>query len=150
MCQFKSLKKENGYTLLETIFQMMIFALFTQLFLLFFYWKAPIERQLINRSAMQWEMFAVDFQEELVNLSQFEVLRTGKGIRLQTKRGIIVIEEKNKVIRKTVDGQGHVPFLTEVTAASFTQNDPTTLHVEVTLHDGTKKGRDFAIGKYPK
>lgn len=150
MRQFKFLKNENGFTLLETIFQVMIFALFAQLFLLFFYWKAPIERQLINRSAMQWEMFAVDFQEELVNLSSFELLPTGKGIRIQTKRGIIIIEEKNKVIRKTVDGQGHVPFLTEVSTASFIQNDPTTLHVEVTLQDGTTKGRDFAIGKHPK
>lgn len=149
MCRYKPLKKEGGYTLLETIFQVMIFAMFAQLFLLFFYWKAPIERQLKNRSAMQWEMFAVDFQDELANLYHMEVLQGGNGIRFQTKRGIITIEEKNQVIRKTVGGQGHIPFLTEVSKATFTLNEPNLL-VEVLLQDGTQKERDFTIGHYPK
>lgn len=142
-------KNERGFTLLETIFQVMIFGMFAQLFLLFFLWKAPIERQYMNRSAVQWEMFAANLQDELVELSSIELLRVGEGIRFQTERGIITIEEKNQVIRKTVMGQGHVPFLTEVASATFTLNEP-IVHVQVTMQDGTQKGRDFTIGYYPK
>lgn len=149
MCRNNIVKNENGYTLLETIFQVMIFALFAQLFLLFFQWKAPIERLYTNRSEIQWELFAADFQQELTELYYIEIIRAGDGIRMQTERGLITIEEKNKVIRKTIDGQGHVPFLTEVTSAAFTLNEPTLL-VTVTMQDGTQKERDFTIGHYPK
>lgn len=149
MCRIRRLRNDSGYTLLETIFQVMIFALFAQLFLLFFYWKAPIERQYMNRSAIQWEMFAVDMQDELVELSTIEIVQAGKGIRFTTTRGMITIEEKNHVIRKAIDGQGHVPLLTEVTSTSFTLNEP-MLVVEVIMQDGTRKERDFTIGHYPK
>lgn len=149
MCRYKWVKQEAGYTLLETIFQIMIFAMFTQLFLLFFYWKAPIERQYNDLAAIQWELFAADIQEELVNLQTIEVIRDGRGIRFKTNRGSIVIEENNDVIRKTVDRQGHVPFLTEVSSATFTLNG-SILFVEAVMQDGTRKERDFTIGHYPK
>lgn len=149
MCRNRHIRDEGGYTLLETIFQVMIFIMFAQLFLLFFYWKAPIERQYMNRSAVQWEMFAADIQDELINLSSIEMLRMGEGIRFQTDRGIITIEERNQVIRKTVGGQGHIPFLTEVASAMFKLEEP-TLYVKITMLDGTQKERDFTIGHYPK
>lgn len=149
MCRYAYVKKEAGYTLLETIFQVMIFAMFTQLFLLFFYWKAPIERQYTDRSAIQWELFAADFQEELVNIQSIEVIRSGRGIRFQTTRGRIVIEENKDVIRKTIDGQGHVPFLTEVSSVTFTLND-SILIVDAVMQNGTRKERDFTIGRYSK
>lgn len=149
MCRYKCVKTEEGYTLLETVVQVMIFAMFTQLFLLFFYWKAPIERQYTDRSEIQWEMFAADFQEELANLQAIEVTRAGRGVRFQTKRGRIVIEENNEVIRKTIDGQGHVPLLTEVSSATFTLND-SILIVQAVMQNGMRKERDFTIGRYSK
>lgn len=149
MRRYRWMKKESGYTLLETIFQVMIFAMFTQLFLLFFYWKAPIERQYNDLSAIQWELFAADFQEELVNLQEIEVIRNGDGVRFLTERGSIVIEVNNYVIRKTVDRQGHIPFLTEVSSATFTLSG-STLIVKAVMQNGMQKERDFIIGHYPK
>lgn len=149
MRRYRWMKKESGYTLLETIFQVMIFAMFTQLFLLFFYWKAPIERQYNDLSAIQWELFAADFQEELVNLQEIEVIRNGDGVRFLTERGSIVIEVNNYVIRKTVDRQGHIPFLTEVSSATFTISG-STLIVKAVMQNGMQKERDFIIGHYPK
>lgn len=149
MRRYRWMKKESGYTLLETIFQVMIFAMFTQLFLLFFYWKAPIERQYNDLSAIQWELFAADFQEELVILQEIEVIRNGDGVRFLTERGSIVIEVNNYVIRKTVDRQGHIPFLTEVSSATFTISG-STLIVKAVMQNGMQKERDFIIGHYPK
>lgn len=149
MRRYRWMKKESGYTLLETIFQVMIFAMFTQLVLLFFYWKAPIERQYNDLSAIQWELFAADFQEELVNLQEIEVIRNGDGVRFLTERGSIVIEVNNYVIRKTVDRQGHIPFLTEVSSATFTISG-STLIVKAVMQNGMQKERDFIIGHYPK
>lgn len=136
---------EAGYTLLEAILQIVVFALFAQLFVLFFYWKAPIERQYQTRSNVQFEMFAADFQEAIALVESIEVIRAGDGIRFQTDRGIITIEERNQVIRKTVDGQGHVPLMTEIVRTNFKLQYP-ALHVEVVMQDGSEMERDFIVG----
>ena len=45
MCRIIKSFDEQGYTFIESLFQLIILAIFVQLFLLFFLWKAPIERQ---------------------------------------------------------------------------------------------------------
>lgn len=149
MYRLRFIKKDGGFTLLESIVQVMIFALFAQLFLLFFYWKGPIERQYTDHSSIAWEMFAADFQDELTALHAIEVHSNGNGIRFKTDRGLIAIEQRNQVIRKSIDGLGHVPFLTDISSAQFTLNHP-TLVVQVVMQDGTRKERDFTIGDYSK
>ena len=144
------LKSSNdyGYTLIESLFQLIIFAVFVQLFLLFFYWKAPIERHYTDTTSLSWEMFAVDLQDELVNVRKIEVHSNAKGIQFVTERGRINIEQNNTVIRKSIDGLGHIPFLTAVSSTDFKLND-TTLFVAATMLDGTRKERDFEVGIYP-
>ena len=139
----------RGYTLIESLFQLVIFAVFVQLFLLFFYWKAPIERQYSDMSSVAWEMFAVDVQNELVNIQSLQVRSNARGIEFNTSRGRINIEQNNTVIRKSIDGLGHIPFLTEVSSVKFSLTG-TKLLVDVTLLDGTRKERDFEVGFYPK
>lgn len=138
---------DRGYTLIESLFQLVIFAVFVQLFLLFFYWKAPIERQYSEMSSVAWEMFAVDLQDELVNIQALTVHSNARGIEFITSRGRINVEQNNTVIRKSIDGLGHVPFLTAVESVRFTV-DGTILFADVVMLDGTKKERDFAIGFY--
>lgn len=149
MHRLQLMKREEGYTLFEAILQVVIFALFAQLFVLFFYWKGPIEQRYKNRSTIAWEMFALDLQEEIRSTYSIEIIRGGEGIRLQTNQGIIAIEEKNKVIRKSVGGLGHVPFITEVDRTNFTL-DGAVLHVEVVMEDGSEMERDFIVGRYAK
>lgn len=150
MCRGR-LKNEDGYTLLEAMLHLIIFALFAQLFVLFFYWKIPIDRQYKNNSIIAWEVFAADFQDEIVFLnSPVEVINSGKGVRFRTTRGVITIEMNNRVIRKRINGLGHVPLLTEVAHTHFKLNDEPILHVEVLMADGTEVERDFVIGRYAK
>lgn len=92
-------------------------------------------------------MFAADFQAELTHLHSFEVYHNGEGVRFRTDRGLIAIEQRNHVIRKSIDGLGHVPFLTHVSSAQFSLQHP-TLVVNVTMQDGTRKERNFTIGDY--
>ena len=138
-------KEEKGYTFIESLFQLIVFVAFSHLFILFFLWKAPIEQQYTNMSDGAWELFAVDFQASIVDVNEFNVHLGGRGIRFVTDRGRIDIEQRNTVIRKAIDGQGHIPFLTNVHSVYFTLNDP-VVSVTVTMLDGTRKERDFAIG----
>ena len=57
-------------------------------------------------------------------LNEFNVHLGGRGIRFVTDRGRIDIEQRNTMIRKAIDGQGHIPFLTNVYSVYFILNDP--------------------------
>lgn len=139
------MENQCGYTLIESLFQLLVFVAFMHLFVLFFFWKAPIENQYSLMSNTGWELFAADIQAALIDLDDFEVYANQRGIKFKNDRGVIDIEQRNGVIRKKVDGLGHIPFLTHVQSANFTV-EGVTLVVDVTMLDGTRKERDFAIG----
>jgi len=116
---------------------------------LFFLWKSPIEQNYTHLSHTEWELFVVDLQEELEDIYEVEVHVGSRGIFFINQRGKINVGQNNGVVRKTVDGLGHIPLLTNVYSTIFTLNG-TVLVVDVILQDGTRKERDFAIGFYPK
>jgi len=124
MSRFLECLNERGYTLFESIFQLIIFAMFAQLVVLFFLWKVPIERNYSQMSNSEWELFAVDLQKELIGVYEFEVYLDGRGIRLLNDRGRIDVDFGNAVIRKKINGVGHIPFLTAVQNASFKNVGP--------------------------
>lgn len=145
MSRLLTIKAEKGYTFIESLFQLIVFVTFAHLFVLFFLWKAPIEQQYTNMSDGAWELFALDLQASIVDVKEFNVHLGGRGIRFVTDRGRIDVEQSNTMIRKAIDGLGHVPFLTNVHSVYFTLNGP-VVSVTVTMLDGTRKERDFAIG----
>lgn len=149
MHPFLRLSDNRGYTLIESLFQLIIFGVFVHLVILFIFWKDPIERQYANRSDMAWEIFTVDLQGAIINVEEFNVHEGGRGIQFLTERGRIDIEYRNQVIRKRIDGLGHIPFLTEVYTALFSY-DGMRLSVDVTMLDGTRRERVFAVGQNTK
>lgn len=149
MCRLVNRLGEGGYTFVESLFQLIILAIFVQLFLLFFLWKAPIEQQYADMSAIDWELFAVDMQQLLSDVQQISIYPTGRGVTLLNERGVIDIDQGTGVIRKRVYSLGHVPLLTNVYSVLFSL-DGSTLYAEVTLLDGTQKERGFVIGLYPE
>ena len=140
---------ERGYTLIESLFQLIILAILVQFFLLFFLWKGPIERQYFNMSATDWELFAVDFQQLLSDIDQIDVHNDNRGIQLKNSRGTIDVEQGNAVIRKRIFGNGHVPLLTNIHSAFFSL-DGLYLFVQVKMLDGTQKERKFVVGLHSK
>lgn len=149
MYRYLIVHNQRGYTLIESLFQLAIFAVFVQLLVLFFLWKSPIEKQYSSMTNTAWELFVVDMQAALIDVHKFDIHANSRGLQLVNNRGVIDIEQNHNVIRKKVDGLGHVPFLTDVQSTIFTF-DGTTLLIDVTMLDGTRKERDFAVGFYPK
>ena len=139
MLKLLKLPRESGYTFLESLLQLMIMLVFVQLFVLFFLWKEPIERHYFDISGTEWQLFAVDFQIALSDVYKIEVHADGRGIRLWNNRGTIDIEQGTAVVRKRVDGSGHVPLLTNIREAKFELNQK-TVFVDITMLDGKKKG----------
>lgn len=138
-------RNEAGYTLVEALFQLVIMSIFLHFIILFFYWKLPIERQLQDYYATEWELFAIDLQALLVEVEDFSVLMGDRAISFTNERGEINIGQHNYVIRKQVYSAGHITLFTNVSSVIFT-HDGYELNVEVTMLDGSKRERSFAIG----
>jgi len=140
---------EQGYTLLESIFQLIIMTIFIHLFLLFFFWKGSIEQNYTDYSSTEWELFSADLQFLLSDVSEIRLVNGGRTIRLKNDRGLIDVEQSGTVIRKRVDTTGHIPLVTGVKEATYTF-DGMTITVHVTTLDDSVKIRGFAVGFYPK
>ncbi|WHT47487.1 hypothetical protein QNH10_15100 [Sporosarcina thermotolerans] len=97
----KLLKNEKGFTFLESIFHLLIAAIFLQFVVLFFYWKSPIERQLEDYFATEWELFAIDLQTLLLEVEDFNVAAGNQSISFINKRGKIQVGQAGTLIRKT-------------------------------------------------
>ncbi|WP_158333721.1 competence type IV pilus minor pilin ComGF [Bacillus sp. OxB-1] len=139
---------EQGYTFLESIFHLLITIAFLQLFLLFFVWKAPIERQFSDHSATEWELFAIDLQRLLTNVSTLEIADANK-LSLRIDRSTYHVSQSGNVIRWQKAGEGHVPILTNVRSVNFTV-DGSMITAHVTMLDGLVRERGFAVGLYPE
>lgn len=138
-------RNEAGYTLLESLFHLVILGIFLHFVILFFYWKQPIDRQLQDYYATEWELFAIDLQALLVEVEDFNVLMGNRAISFTNERGKIEVGQNNYVIRKLTNSTGHIPLFTNVSNVIFTREE-LELNVEVTMLDGTKRERRFAIG----
>lgn len=149
MCASMNNIDERGYTLLESIFQLLIMTAFINLVLLFFFWKGPIEQQYADYNSIQWELFSAELQQLLAEVSEIQLLNGDKVLHFRNDHGSVDIEQSGTVIRKRVTGDGHVPLFTDVRSVAFTL-DSTTLTVLVTMLDGSVKARGVAVGLYPK
>lgn len=149
MRSFMKMPNEQGYTFLESIFQLIIMTIFIHLFLLFFFWKGPIEQRYTDYSSTEWELFSADLQYLLSDVSEIRLTNSGRTIRLKNSRGLIDIEQSGTVIRKRVAETGHIPLVTGVKAVTFTF-DGMTMTAHVTMLNDSVKVRGFAVGLYPK
>lgn len=139
---------EQGYTFLESLFHLLITIAFLQLFLLFFVWKAPIERQFSDYSDTEWELFAIDLQKLLSNVSTFENPEPDK-LTFRINRQTHQVNLSGNVIRWQKTGEGHVPILTNVRSVFFSV-DGMLVTAYVTMLSGEIRERGFAIGLYPE
>lgn len=139
------LRNESGYSLLEAMFQLMLMAIFLHFVVLFFYWKLPIERQLHDYYATEWELFAIDLQALLVDVEDFNVHIGDRAISFTNERGKIEVGQSNYVIRKLTYTTGYIPLFTNASRVIFT-HEGHELNVEVTMLDGKIRERRFAIG----
>jgi competence protein ComGF len=149
MRSFMKTPNEQGYTFIESIFQLIIMTIFIHLLLLFFIWKGSIEQYYTDYSSPEWELFSADLQYLLSDVSEIRMVNSGRTIRLLNSRGLIDIEQNSTVIRKRVDTTGHIPLLTGVKTVIF-KFDGITITAYVTMLNGTVKVRGFAVGLYPK
>ncbi len=147
MYTVKEARHESGYTLLESLFQLLIAAAFLHLIIMFLLFKESTHSQLTDSQTTEWELFMVDLQTDLSAVQMIGVNNDGTILTAFTMDTSTNTEYSSVggVIRRRVGSQGHVPLLTNVQKVNFVDEGP-LLVVSVTLQDGTERQRRVAVG----
>lgn len=146
---------QSGFTLLESLFQLLITIAFLHLIILFLLFKDATHHQLTDSSTIEWELFMIDLQSDLSEVKSINISNNGMMLTAhksdpenKTEYTISGNEENSPkigVIRRRLGDKGHVPFLTYVQAVKFV-DEGALLNVSVTLVDGTERQRRIAVG----
>ncbi|MDV6377893.1 competence type IV pilus minor pilin ComGF [Sporosarcina sp. GW1-11] len=135
---------EKGFSLFESMIHLLIFTILIQLTLLFFHWKEPVQSSYQNDFLSEWEVFSLEVQELLKEVHVIEQPRT-TSFTFHTERGRITLQVYQQMIRKLVNGEGHVPLLVDLRSANFLV-EGNRLKIMVEKTNGIKKEGTFAIG----
>ncbi len=119
------IRTNKGYTLLESLFALIIVLLFVHLFYLFFVWKtwnAPLDEVL---ERVEHEMFWIEVDEWIREAVDVQISTSNRRLQVQTAEGNYDIHLHNQNVRMQKNGRGHVPLLTKVEHLTFQRNEDT-------------------------
>lgn len=137
------LKHQKGFTLIEALFQLVVFALFTQLaigfYLLIQHWNASF----FTEESIEWEIFIQDFQQYLLEIE--EIYQTGNALYIvDSSAENIKIDKISDVLRLQINNKGYVPLLIGIKNVDFSISDP-FLTVKIEFLNGIVKERELFI-----
>lgn len=145
--RFERVKNTNGYTLLESLFQLTVLIITAHLIVLIL----TIYFQSFNlkkvRDQLEWELFVSDLNIYFERAHSVNVDRLGKTIEyrdpMESNNTYIIQARDKHIVRATLDG-GHEIVLPYVTYSKFTLKNG-ILHVYVIMKSGQIRERSFVV-----
>ncbi|NLY78913.1 MAG: ComGF family competence protein [Lysinibacillus sp.] len=120
----------KGFTLIEALFQLIVYSLFAQLVILFILFIRQENNSILTNELVQWETFLRDLQQFLIQVDEIEVDKQSIVIKYSTSTEI-KINKSSDVIWFQMDNKGYIPLLIGVRYAHFSAvNDYLTIEVE--------------------
>lgn len=133
---FNPHKNKRGFTLLEAILALLLFASIQSLLMTTLHLETNYYQQVKEVYADDWGVFLMQLQREARNGRLIAVSRTSLKFKNQKERHISYEFYKNtnsRIIRKLVRGLGHQPYLMDVRRVIFTFQSPNIVHIDLTF-----------------
>ena len=134
---------EQGYTLLEALFQLVVFVLIAHFIVFIMIWFAEMKTTVLFDEQSKWELFVYDLNMYLNDISSFSIRKDQKRITFQAADTIHNIDCYSNIIRDQVNG-GHVPMLIGINKCQLKYEED-MLTVAVEFPSGIKKERTFYV-----
>lgn len=135
---------EKGYTLLEALFQLVVFVILSQIFVLIMLWYAEMKSTVFAIEHTKWELFVNDVNKYFVDVMSFEVNEKNSKITFETPDGLYSMESYQNIMRKQVKNLGHEPLLIGIKTGHFYyEHEELTIAVE--FLNGIKKERTYYV-----
>lgn len=138
---------ERGFTLLNTLLELMALMIFLPLIVLFFGFMVHFSAETDSQIA-EWHLFTADFQSYLVDVDSVEIINNGGGVRIVRQAEEFDIEMYDQFLRKQRFRQGHEIMLTDVRNCRFAIAG-TSLVVRAELSNGTVEEAEYVF-THPK
>ncbi|WP_313893831.1 competence type IV pilus minor pilin ComGF [Psychrobacillus sp.] len=135
---------EGGYTLLESIIQLSVLLLFSQLFTLTIGLLFKAEDYVTNPIDTEWALFIRDVESYLNDVEILTIQREDIGVRFRKGEEEFDIELYQDLIRKQKNRLGHEQMLLRVKSISTTLDGP-FLRFSVEFTNGVKKEHTFYV-----
>ena len=134
--------EQAGFTMLETIFTMMIVSLIMLFFPLILKVYHSIEQVLVTDTDFEWNIFIIQLQKETKRASNWYV--QSQQLEIEVDGRLVSYVGYGEVLRRRVADTGHEIVLQNVSSHSFTL-DGHILHLFVTFTNGSQKDASIAL-----
>ncbi|SOC27379.1 competence protein ComGF [Ureibacillus xyleni] len=137
----------NGYTLIEALFNLIVFILFVHLLISIYSWLNQMDDALTTNEHVAWELFVNDFEQYLLNVKQIElssIIEDTIFISYVDSQEIVLVSRYEDIIRLQKSFEGYVPLLTGIKEFSFNLYG-NYLTISVVFQSGLVKEREFFV-----
>lgn len=131
---FVILSDEQGFTLVQALWQMQLFLFLAFGCVLIFSVaeKAHPFEEINQFSQMEWKQTVLQLEEDLNQAVAVRVVKEGKALEFITNQGrVVTVEPYREMLRKRIDQAGHLPLLQKVKQLRVRTDQQTTI-LEVT------------------
>lgn len=150
--KLRQIFNERGFTLLESLFQLTVFVLFTAISLLILIWVRDLQQLETMKDEVNWELFIYDLHQYNMNSASGMVLSSGMlqlEISNDPEERLFVFDKSEQHLRKRSNKGGNeimLPFV-EKWELAVDEND---VNMRVVMKNGTKRERDLVLPLPPK
>ncbi len=134
----------DGYTLMNSLLQLTIFLLSSQLFLLSILYIYRTEDWLTDVTETDWALFLQQTDSYLSNVDSLTLQKSPPGIRYKIKNEEFDIELYSNMIRKQKNRLGHEPMLMNVSTLDIIGNGQ-SITFQVKFSNGMEKEHTFYV-----
>ncbi|MBO0995256.1 competence type IV pilus minor pilin ComGF [Bacillus sp. SD088] len=140
------LNKSSGFTLLETLFSIMLVTLMMSILPLIFQSVHTLDGLMKTDQDYEWNLFIIGLRKELEKSEQVNVVKvnTNTSLILEKRDQVITYERYGRSLRRQVNKLGHEIVLQEIQHFEFLLNGD-ELELQVEFIDGLKDGAGFTI-----
>ncbi|MFL0505570.1 competence type IV pilus minor pilin ComGF [Ureibacillus sp. 179-F W5.1 NHS] len=144
----RNLLNNKGFTLLEALFQFVVFILLAAILMMVVSWLNQMNHSLLTDDDVTWELFVQDVQQLFSNVDEITVKEKSELIEIAYVDSVDrkQIDRYGDVIRLKTNDKGYVPLLIGIQKVQFRiQGDFLTIYVE--FQDSVVKERTFFVQK---
>lgn len=140
------LSKQSGFTLLETLFSIMLITLIMSIMPFIFQTIHTLDRLLETDQDYEWNLFIIGLRKELEEAEQINVMKLNAktSLILEKRNQVITYEPYGQSLRRKVNKLGHEIVLQEIHSIEFILNEEEVL-IQVEFLDGIMDESRFAI-----
>lgn len=145
----RSLKNSQGYTLMEALFQVAVFVLFSHYLILIYFLISQMNNSLLSNEHVAWEVFVQDVQKYFLNIEEITVSKRMDEVEIKqinsTDRR--QLDRYGDIIRLQTNNKGYIAMIIGIKDAKFELNE-SFLTIKVEFQNGLKKERTFFVELY--